>query len=183
MRGLRPFLNDADYKTVKSSWDKAVQGDYGDQRATKAENDQLTTVMQQAGIITGTSLKATDPKNLAKQSQFRAAYQGQKDAFFLSNGRLPTAKESADIANSMVLEVRLRGTGITSEDTETLWKVAPEQMQDAYLRASDVGLKDIPAEDRAKIVRTLRSRGEPASVENIIGLYVQGISNLGVKAQ
>ncbi|MNF14995.1 hypothetical protein D3C80_2174140 [compost metagenome] len=56
-------------------------------------------------------------------------------------------------------------------------------MQDAYLRASDVGLKDIPAEDRAKIVRTLRSRGEPASVENIIGLYVQGISNLGVKAQ
>ncbi|MCY1451636.1 hypothetical protein D9M71_685110 [compost metagenome] len=83
----------------------------------------------------------------------------------------------------MVLEVRLRGTGITSEDTETLWKVAPEQMQDAYLRASDVGLKDIPAEDRAKIVRTLRSRGEPASVENIIGLYVQGISNLGVKAQ
>ena len=183
VRDLRPFLNDADYKTVKSSWDKAVQGDYGDQRATKAENDQLTTVMQQAGIITGTSLKATDPKNLAKQSQFRAAYQGQKDAFFMSNGRLPTAKESADIANSLVIDVRLRGTGTFSEDTTQLWQVAPEQMQDAYLRASDVGLKDIPAEDRAKIVRTLRSRGEPASVENIIGLYVQGISNLGVKAQ
>lgn len=182
-RDIRPYLNDADYKTVKSSWEKAVQGDYGDQRATKAENDQLTMVMQQAGILTGTSVKATTPKNLEAQNQFRAAYQGQKDAFFLSNGRQPTAKESSDIANSLVIDVRLKGTGVFSEKTTQLWQVAPEQMQNAYLRASDVGLDDIPAEDRAKIVRTLRSRGEPASVENIIGLYVQGISNLGVTAQ
>lgn len=182
-RDIRPYLNDADYKTVKSSWEKAVQGDYGDQRATKAENDQLTMVMQQAGILTGTSVKATTPKNLEAQNQFRAAYQGQKDAFFLSNGRQPTAKESADIANSLVIDVRLRGTGVSSEKTTQLWQVAPEQMQNAYLRASDIGLDDIPAADRAKIVRTLRSRGEPASTENIIGLFVQGISELGVKAQ
>lgn len=182
-RDIRPYLNDADYKTVKSSWEKAVQGDFSDQRATKAENDQLTQTMQQAGILTGTSLKATTPENLAAQNQFRAAYQGQKDAFFLSNGRQPTASEAADIANSMAISVRLRGTGIFSEKTTKLWQVAPEQMQDAYIRASDVALKDIPAADRAKIVRTLRSRGEPASEENIIGLYVQGISNLGVTAQ
>lgn len=182
-RDIRPYLNNADFNTVKSSWEKAVQGDYGDQRATKAENDQLTLVMQQAGIITGTSQKAAAPKNLAAQNQFRATYQEQKDAFFLSNGRQPTAKEASDIANSLLIDVRLRGTGVFSEKTTQLWQVAPEQMQDAYLRASDVGLKDIPAADRAKIVRTLRSRGEPASEENIIGLYVQGISNLGVKAQ
>ena len=182
-RDIRPFLNDADYKTVKSSWEKAVQGDYGDQRATKAENDQLTMVMQQAGILTGTSTKDTTPKNIAAQEKFRTAYQGQKDAFFLSNGRQPTAKESSDIANSLLIDVRLRGTGTFSETTEQLWNVAPEQMQNAYLRSKDIGLDDIPAGDRAKIVRTLRSRGEPASVENIIGLYVQGISELGVKAQ
>ena len=182
-RDIRPFLNNADYNTVKSSWQKAVQGDYGDQRATKAENDQLTNVMQQAGILTGDSLKATAPANLAAQNQFRAAYQGQKDAFFLANGRLPTAKEAADIANTLNVEVRMKGTGVFSESTLKLWEVAPEQMQNAYLRSQDVGLDDIPAEDRAKIVRTLRSRGEPASVENIVGLYVQGISNLGVKAQ
>jgi len=182
-RDIRPFLNNADYNTVKGSWEKAVQGDFSGQRATKAENDQLQLVMQQAGIAFGDSLKATTPDNLKAQNQFRAAYQGQKDAFFLSNGRQPTAKESADIANSMVTEVRLRGTGVFSEKTTQLWQVAPEQMKDAYLRTSDVGLKDIPAEDRAKIVRTLRSRGEPASVENIVALYVQGISNLGVKAQ
>lgn len=182
-RDIRPYLNDADYKTVKASWEKAVQGDYGDQRATKAENDQLTLVMQQAGILTGTSLKATTPQNLQQQERFRAAYQDQKDAFFLSHGRQPTAAESGDIANSLLITVRLRGTGRISDDTETLWKVAPEQMQDAYLRAKDIGLSDIPAADRAKIVRTLRSRGEPASQENIIGLYVQGISELGVKAQ
>lgn len=182
-RDIRPYLNDADYKTVKSSWEKAVQGDYGDQRATKAENDQLTQVMQQAGILTGTSLKATTPKNLQAQEKFRASYQSQKDAFFLSNGRQPTAKEAGDIANSLLIDVRLRGTGVFSETTTQLWEVAPEQMQNAYLKAKDIGLDDIPASDRAKIVRTLRSRGEPASVENIIGLYVQGISELGVKAQ
>lgn len=182
-RDIRPYLNNADYKTVQSSWEKAVQGDYGDQRATKAENDQLQTVMQQAGILTGQNEKATTPKNIAAQNQFRAAYQGQKDAFFLSNGRQPTAKEAGDIANSMVIDVRLRGTGVFSEKTTQLWQVAPEQMQNAYLRSQDIGLDDIPAADRAKIVRTLRNRGEPASTENIIGLYVQGISDLGVKAQ
>lgn len=182
-RDIRPYLNDADYKTVKSSWEKAVQGDFSDQRATKAENDQLTTVMQQAGILTGTSIKATTPDNLAVQQQFRASYQSQKDAFYLSNGRQPTAKEAGDIANSLLLDVRLRGTGVFSEKTQKLWQVAPEQMQDAYLRSKDIGLKDIPASDRANIVRTLRARGEPASEENIIGLFVQGISNLGVTAQ
>jgi hypothetical protein len=182
-RDIRPYLNDADYKTVKSSWEKAVQGDFSDQRATKAENDQLTLVMQQAGILTGDSLKATSPKNLAAQEKFRASYQSQKDAFFLANGRQPTAKESSDIANSLLIDVRLRGTGITSDNTQQLWNVAPEQMQDAYLRAKDIGLNDIPPTDRAKIVRTLRNRGEPASAENIIAMYVQGISDLGVKAQ
>ena len=182
-RDIRPYLNDADYKTVKSSWEKAVQGDFSDQRATKAENDQLTTVMQQAGILTGTSLKATTPQNLAAQNQFRASYQEQKDAFFMANGRQPTAKEAGDIANSLLIDVRLRGTGVFSEKTQQLWQVAPEQMQNAYLKAKDIGIDDIPAADRAKIVRTLRSRGEPASVENIIGLYVQGISDLGVSAQ
>lgn len=182
-RDIRPYLNNADFKTVQNSWEKAVQGDFSDQRATKAENDQLTLTMQQAGILTGTSLKATDPKNLAKQERFRASYQSQKDAFFLSNGRQPTAKESGDIANSLLIDVRLRGTGVFSETSTQLWDVAPEQMQNAYLKAKDIGLNDIPAADRAKIVRTLRSRGEPASQENIIGLYVQGISELGVKAQ
>lgn len=182
-RDIRPYLNDADYKTVKSSWEKAVQGDFTDQRATKAENDQLTTVMQQAGILTGTSLKATTPENLKSQEKFRSAYQEQKDSFFLANGRQPTAKEAGDIANSLLLTVRLRGTGIVNNDTATMWEVAPEQMKDQYLKASDISLDDIPAADRAKIVRTLRNRGEPASVENIIGLFVQGISDLGVSAQ
>lgn len=184
-RDIRPFLNDADYKTVKGSWEKAVQGDFSDQRATKAENDQLTTVMQQAGILTGTGLKATTPKNLAMQNQFRSAYQSQKDAFFLSNGRQPTAKEAGDIANTLLLDVRLRGAGTFGGDStgQKLWEVAPEQMQEAYLRGKDVSLEDIPPADRAKIVRTLRNRGEPASEENIIGLFVQGISDLGVTAQ
>jgi hypothetical protein len=182
-RDIRPYLNNADYKTVKASWEKAVQGDYGDQRATKAENDQLTLTMQQAGILTGDSLKATAPANLKAQEQFRAAYQNQKDAFFQSNGRQPSAKEAGDIANSLLIDVRLRGTGVFSETSTKLWQVAPEQMQSAYVKAKDLGLKDIPAADRAQIVRTLRNRGEPASEENIVGLYVQGISELGVKAQ
>jgi hypothetical protein len=119
------------------------------------------------------------------QNQFRSAYQSQKDAFFLSNGRQPTAKESGDIANTLLLDVRLRGAGTFGGDStgQKLWEVAPEQMQEAYLRSKDIGLKDIPPADRAKIVQTLRNRGEPASEENIIGLFVQGISDLGVTAQ
>lgn len=182
-RDIRPYLNNADYKTVKSSWEKAVQGDFSDQRATKIENDQLTNVMQQAGILTGDSLKATTPKNLAAQNQFRAAYQGQKDAFFLSNGRNPTAQESKQIANSLLIDVRLKGAGIFDSGTRQLWQVAPEQMESAMAHREDVGLKNIPPATRAKIVQALRLKGQPASEDNIIGLYVQGISNLGVKAQ
>lgn len=182
-RDIRPFLNNADFKTVQSSWEKAVQGDYSEQRANKAENNTLQTVMQQAGILTGTSLKATTPANLELQSQFRAAYQDRKDAFVLSHGRQPTATESADLANGLLIDVRLRETGLFSNDTRKLWQVAPEQMANAYIDKGDIEVSDIPAEARARIVGVLRRRGEPASEENVKALYIQSLSDLGVTAR
>lgn len=182
-RDIRPYLNDADYKTVQSSWKKSQGGDFSEQRANKAETDRLQGVMQQAGILTGDSLKATEPKNLKAQQQFRGAYQDRKDAFVLSHGRQPTAQEADDLANSLLLDVRLRETGIFGNSTRTMWQVAPEQMANAYIDKGDVELSDIPPLARSQIVGVLRRRGEPASEENIIALYIQRISDLGVSAQ
>ncbi|WP_413247407.1 transglycosylase SLT domain-containing protein [Pseudomonas sp. Marseille-P9655] len=182
-RDIRPYLNNADFKTVQGSWNKAVAGDYSDQRANKAENDRLQGVMQQAGILTGESLKATEPANLQKQAKFRAAYQSRKDAFVMSHGRQPTAQESDDIASSLLIDVRLRGTGIFIEDSRVMWDVAPEQMASAYIDKGDIEISDIPAGARAQIVGVLRRRGDPASEENIKALYIQRISDLGVSAR
>lgn len=182
-RDIRPYLNNADYKTVSSAWQKAVQGDFSDQRATKAEEDRLQGVMRQAGILTGTSLKATTPKNLELQQQFRASYQDRKDAFVLSQGRQPTAQESEDLANTLLIDVRLREAGLFSGGARQLWQVAPEQMQNAYVDKGDITITDIPARDRASIAGALRRRGEPVSEENVIALYIQRISDLGVSAQ
>lgn len=182
-RDIRPYLNNADFKTVQKSWNKAVQGDFTDQKATKAENDRLQGVMRQAGILTGTSLKATEPKNLELQQQFRAAYQGRKDAFVMSHGRQPTAQESDDLASSLLIDVRLRETGIFGDTSRTLWQVAPEQMAQAYVDKGDIEISDIPPGARAQIVGVLRRRGEPASEENIKALYIQRISDLGVPAR
>lgn len=182
-RDIRPYLNNADFKTVQGSWEKAVQGDYSGQRATKAENDRLDSVMQQAGILTGESQKALKPNNLKLQQQFRAAYQDRKDAFILSHDRQPTTQEADDLANGLLIDVRLRDAGIRSFGTTKLWQVAPEQMASTYVDKSDISISDIPAGARAQIVGVLRRRGEPASEENIKALYLQRISDLGVSAR
>lgn len=183
-RDIRPYLNNADFKTLQKSWNKAQAGDYTDQRANKAETDRLLTVMAQAGILTGTSLKASEPKNLERQQQFRAAYQGRKDAFFMSHGRQPTAQEADDMASGLAIDVRLKGTGFFGGDsTVKMWQVAPEQMEASYVDKGDIEISDIPAVTRAQIVGVLRRRGEPASEENIKALYIQRISDLGVSVR
>lgn len=183
-RDIRPYLNNADFKTVQGSWNKAQAGDFSDQRSTKAENDRLQTVMAQSGILTGTSLKANEPKNLERQQQFRAAYQGRKDAFFMSHGRQPTAQEADDLASGLAIDVRLKGAGFFGGDsTVKMWQVAPEQMEASYVDKGDIEIGDIPAGTRAQIVGVLRRRGEPASEENIKALYIQRISDLGVSVR
>lgn len=179
-RDVRPYLNNADFKRVTTAYQKAVQGDTSGQGAVKAEENALNQVMAMAGILTGKSKDAMSEKNLAKQQQFRAAYQARKDEIMLATGKEPTAKEAQGIAEQLLLEVRLSNTGILSNSARALWEVAPEDLSKAYLDRGDLALADIPPGERLRIVQALRANGQSASEENIIAAYVEKISGLGV---
>lgn len=179
-RDVRPFLNNSDFGRVVTAYQKAQQGDGAGQGALKAEETALTQVMNMAGIQTGTSKDAKAPKNLEKQQQFRAAYQARKDDIFLATGKQPTAAESAQIAQQLLLDVRLSGTGIVSDSSRQLWEVAPEELERAYLDRGDLAISDIPPGERLRIVQSLRTTGQSASEANIIAAYIEKISGLGV---
>lgn len=179
-RDIRPYLNDADFKRITTAYQKAAQGDSSEQGAIRAEENSLRMVMSMAGIQTGTSKDALKPDNLKQQQQFRAAYQARKDAIFLATGKMPTVQESQGIAEQLLLDVRLSGTGTFTDDSRALWEVMPEELSKAYLDRGDLELADIPAAERLRIVNVLRANGQPASEESIIAAYIEKISGLGV---
>lgn len=182
-RDVRPYLNNADFKRVTSMYQKVKQGDLSGQGAVKTEEKQLQQVMAMAGIATGNNKDAKEPKNLAKQEQFRAAYQARKDAIFEATGKQPTSAEAKKIADQLLLDVRLSGTGIFSEDSVKLWEVTPEKLDKAYVDRGDVKIADIPPQERLRIVQSLRAAGQSASEENIVAAYLERISGLGVSVQ
>lgn len=184
-RDIRPYLNNADFKRITTTYQKAVQGDGSEQGAQSAEERALREVMNYAGIQTGNNKAANEQKNLERQRQFRAAYQARKDAIFLATGKQPTAKEASKVANELLLEVRLQGAGVfgTDSSSRALWEVAPEDLEKAYLDRGDIDVADIPAQERLRIVQALRAQGQPASAANIIAAYVERISGLGVSVQ
>lgn len=180
-RDIRPYLNNADFKRVTTAFQKAVQGDETGQGSLRAEENALNRVMSMAGIQVGANKDAREPKNLAKQEQFRAAYQARKDAIFLATGRQPTVAESQQIAEQLLLDVRLSVTGI--DDSMKFWEVAPEQLEKAYLDKGDITIDSIPPRERLQIVQALRANGQAASEENIVATYLERISGLGVSVQ
>lgn len=182
-RDVRPYLNNADFKRVTSMYQKVKQGDASTQGAMKAEEKQLQQGMAMAGIATGNNKDANAPKNLERQEQYRAAYQARKDAIFEATGKQPTSAEAKKIADQLLLDVRLGGTGIFSEKSAKLWEVTPEQLDKAYIDRGDMKISDIPAQDRLRIVQALRAAGQSASEENIVAAYLERISGLGVSVQ
>lgn len=179
-RDVRPYLNNTDFKRVVTAYQKAAQGDTSAQGALKAEETSLAQVMAMAGIATGNNKDAKAPKNLAAQQQFRAAYQARKDEIFMATGKEPTAKEAQGIAEQLLLDVRLSGTGIVSDASRQLWEVAPEELSRAYLDRGDLTISDIPPGERLRIVQAMRASGQSASEENIVAAYIEKISGLGV---
>jgi len=182
-RDVRPYLNNADFKRVTTMYQKVKQGDLSGQGSVKAEERQLRGVMAMAGIKVGNNKDANEPKNLERQEQFRAAYQARKDAIFQATGKQPTATESKQIADQLLLDVRLSGTGLFSEDSLKLWEVTPEKLDKAYVDKGDIKIADIPAQERLRIVQALRAAGQSASEENIVAAYLERISGLGVSVQ
>lgn len=181
-KDIRPYLSNADFNTVRGAWQKAQNGDGTVQQVAAGKEKAVNTAMAMAGIITGDNAKAKAPGNLEKQQQFRSAMQERQDSFRLKNDREPNIQETEDLANQLLLKVKLTGGGMLFGDKEqALWETKPEDLADTYLNKGTLKIDKIPPSDRREIINALRASGQQASEANIIAAYVNRISGLGVK--
>lgn len=183
-RDVRPYLDNSDFNTVRSAWTKAREGDGTVQGIAKAEFETMTRYMTMAGIQTGAGKDAKTPENLKLQEQFKSALQSRKDSFRMSTGKEPSLQEVEELAGQLLLDVRLSGTGWWGSefgaDKKTMWEVSPEKLRESYLSRGDMTVDKIPASERREIVNLLRATGQSASSENIVALYLNRLSDLGV---
>lgn len=181
-KDIRPYLSNADFNTVRGAWQKAQNGDGTAQQVAAGKEKAVNTAMAMAGIITGDNAKAKAPGNLDKQQQFRSAMQERQDSFRVKNDREPNIQETEDLANQLLLKVKLTGGGMLFGDKEqALWETKPEDLEGTYLNKGELKIDKIPPSDRREIINALRASGQQASEANIIAAYVNRISGLGVK--
>lgn len=181
-KDIRPYLNNADFNTVRGAWQKAQNGDGTAKDVAAGKENVVNTAMAMAGIVTGDNAKAKAPGNLQKQQQFRSALQERQDSFRVKFDREPNIQETEDLANQLLLKVKLSGGGLMFGDSEqALWETKPEDLANTYLNKATLKLDKIPPSDRREIINALRASGQQASEANIIAAYVNRISGLGVK--
>lgn len=183
-KDIRPYLNNADFNTVRGAWQKAQNGDGTAKDVAAGKEKVVNTAMAMAGIVTGDNAKAKAPGNLEKQQQFRSALQERQDSFRVKFDREPNIQETEDLANQLLLKVKLTGGGMLFGDKEqALWETKPEDLDSTYLNGATLKLDKIPPSDRRKIINVLRAEGQQASEANIVARYVNDISKLGVKVK
>lgn len=180
-KDIRPYTSNADFNTVRSAWQKAQLGDQTPQKVAAGKESVIETTMNMAGIMTGKSVKALAPDNLKKQQQFRSAMQERQDSFKVKHDREPNIQETEDLANQLLLKVKLTGGGFFGDSESALWEVKPEDLANTYLNQGTMKLEDVPPTDRREIINVLRASGQQASEANIIAAYQNRISGLGVK--
>lgn len=178
-KDIRPYLSKTDFTTVQKAWMAARKGDGSVKDVAKAEKDTLDRYMAKAGLRIGSSKDALEPRNLARQDQFRSAYTARKDAFRASQGREPSLAESEELAGQLLMDVRLSGSGFFGDDSVPLWEVAPEQADQVYVNESDLSLEQIPVAERAAIAAEMRKNGVPVSEPNIIAAYLNKLQTIG----
>lgn len=181
-KDIRPYLSNADFNTVRGAWQKAQNGDGTAKDVAAGKEKVVNTAMAMAGIVTGDNAKAKAPGNLEKQQQFRSALKERQDSFRLKFDREPNIQETEDLANQLLLKVKLTGGGMLFGDKEqALWETKPEDLANTYLNKGTLKIDKIPPSDRREIINALRASGQQASEANIIAAYVNRISGLGVK--
>lgn len=188
-RDIRPYLSNADFKTVRGAWQKAQEGDDSFLSVARAEHQMLKDSMIAAGIDVGDTTESRTPENLKSRQKFIAAYQGLKFAFrkkLADEGkpvRDPSLEEARTMTELMVLDARLGGTGWFgsefSADSRKLWEVAPEQLTDAYISKGDFTIDQIPPLKRQQIIAARRAKSLPSSEELIIADYLNEVSSIG----
>lgn len=181
-KDVRPYTSNADFNTVRSAWQKAQNGDETVQKVAAGKENAIETTMARAGILIGKSAAALKPDNLKKQQQFRSAMQERQESFRAKHDREPNIAETEDLANQLLLDVKLTGGGfLFGDSSQKLWEVAPENLADVYVNQATMKIEDVPPTDRREIINVLRASGQQASEANIIAAYQNRISGLGVK--
>lgn len=182
-KDVRPYTSNADFNTVRSAWQKAQNGDETVQKVAAGKDNAIETTMARAGILIGKNAAALKPDNLKKQQQFRSAMQERQDSFRVKHDREPNIAETEDLANQLLLDVKLSGGGVFgwTDSTQKLWETTPEDLANVFVNSGTMKIDDVPPTDRREIINTLRASGQQASEANIIAAYQNRISGLGVK--
>ena len=149
-KDVRPYLSNADFNTVRSVWQKAQNGDETVQKVAAGKENAIETTMARAGILIGKNAAALKPDNLKKQQQFRSAMQERQDSFRVKHDREPNIAETEDLANQLLLDVKLSGGGVFgwTDSTQKLWETRPEDLANVFVNSGTMKIDDVPPTDR-----------------------------------
>jgi hypothetical protein len=183
-RDIRPYLNSTDFETISASWRKAVQGDFSGQKAQAAEYQAVQSVMIQAGIIAGESKEAQSEQNQRNKAQFKNSYDRLRAAFVQKHQVEPTPQEAQKIAEQLLVEVRMSGTGLFSDNLIPAWQVRAGQERDAYIAPGDIDVDELTPNERQRAVERLGAMGvQQVNDETIAEAYLQILEARGLKVK
>ena len=181
-RDIRPHLNGTDFKRVLTAYQAAQKGDGATQKAQEAEYKSVQSVMNLAGIKFGTSKDAQSPENMRNRAQFKNAYDQLRDAFVLKNKADPTPAEAQKIAEQLLVEVRMGGTGYFSPDRLPAWQVRPGEESRAFVDPEDIDVDELTPNERQQAVERLRAGGvQQVTDETITEAYLQILEARGLR--
>jgi soluble lytic murein transglycosylase len=183
-RDIRPHLNDSDFNKVVSAYKAAQKGDARPQASIAAEQRAVQSVMSMAGIMFGTSKDAQADRNINARAQFQASYDQMRDAFVMKNGTEPTPQEAQKIAEQLLVEVRMAGTGLFRENLIPAWQVKPDKRASAYVNASDVDIDELTPNERQQAYEKLSAMGvQQVTDETMTEAYLQILEARGLKVK
>lgn len=183
-RDIRPYLSNSDFDKVTTAWKAAQRGDASTQAAQAAEFSALKSVMNLAGIQFGTSKDAQSQQNIQARSQFENSYNQLRDAFVKKNGTDPTPAEAQKIAEQLLVEVRMSGTGWFAPTKIPAWKVKPDEAQNAYIDPDDIDLDELTPNERQQALEQLRTNGvQQVSRETMTEAYLQILKARGLEVK
>lgn len=181
-RDIRPYLNNKDFAKVTTAWQKARNGDGDTQASLKAENDAVKSVMGLAGIRFGTSSEAQSEANRLNRTKFESAYNQHRAAFVQKNGVNPTPQEAQKIAEQLLVEVRMPGTGLFSNDIKPVYQVPSDQVGQTYIDPEDIDISELTPNERQAAVERLRATGvQQINDATLTEAYLQLLQARGLK--
>jgi soluble lytic murein transglycosylase len=182
-RDIRPHLNDSDFAKVVTAYKAAQKGDARPKDTIAAEQKAVQSVMSMAGIMFGTSKAAQEKTNINNRAQFQASYDQMRAAFVMKNGTEPTPQEAQKIAEQLLVEVRMAGTGrFFGDDVLPAWQVRPDKRASAYIDAEDVDINELTPNERQQAYEKLSAMGvQQVTDETMTEAYLQILEARGLK--